>query len=362
VGIVKDWLLSRTAGAVIVIGASQGYLEWTRPRRTVIQELDGYFGWYMLPSQHQFDRSLTIPEDINARGFRGVEWDAVKRPGVKRVAVLGSSMTYGSSVAFDKIYTTVAERILRARGLDVEILNCAVQNYKVQQFLRNYRRNVARLAPDVVVQAFADQDVKPMEPPRSPPRGDLRPWLTRTEFYRKFQYVWQPALRRLAPEDVKPSWARSQKDQELNEALAGRPFAPELLPLWQAAEAGMMELYNDVRAGGAGVALMVLPQPPQTMDPRFVGPELVWNRFVKAREGCSAIDAITPLRQAVAPFRARVAASRDGNEHGRLTWNTGLDDPNHVYLGDLGGHFNENGMRVIAEALAAALEPMLTAK
>lgn len=358
-GRLQRFLLSRTAGAALLLGASQGYLEWHRPRRTVIQELDGYLGWRMLPNQHNFDRFLVVPEDINRYGFRGRDWSLEKPKGVKRVAVLGSSMTYGSSVPFEKIYTTVAEGILRERGVAVEILNCAVQNYKVEQCRRNYLTHVARLGPDVVVQAFADQDVKPMDPPRSPPRGDLRPWLARTEFYRKFQYEWQPALRRFSPESPKPSWAKSTRDEEWNRLLASQPFAPEMLPLWQAAEERMANYYNDVRARGARFAILVLPQPPQAMNPAFVGPEAVWNRFVKARPGSSTIDALTRLREAMGPFRARLGATTDPQEQARLTWNTGLNDPAHLYLGDVGGHFSENGMRVIAGALADALEAIL---
>jgi hypothetical protein len=272
--------------------------------------------------------------------------------------VLGSSMTYGSSVPIEKIYPTILEERLVAAGVKAEVLDCAVQNYKLEQSVRNYETQVSRFSPDIVIQAFADQDVDPMDPARDPPRGDLRPWLTGTEFYRLFQWQWQPWVRRWAPDDPKPSWVKRDTTSAIHEKLLVEPFAPELMPLWQAAESTMQRLYDDVRARGGKLVITVLPQPPQAMDPRFAGPEFVWSRFCKAREGCFYVDVIAPLRDAVAPFRAQLANTNDSNLYGQLVYNQ-KNDPEHIYLGDVGGHFNEKGMRIIGEALARGIEPLL---
>ena len=351
-------MTSRTAGALLVVGGFNLALEATRPRRTVIQELDGSLSWVMIPNQHHFDRFLKIPEDINSFGFRGGEWSREKRPGVERIAVLGSSMTYGSSVSLEKIYTTILEERLAADGVKSEVFNCAVQGYRFEQSVRNYERNVFQLSPDVVIVAFADQDVQPMDEYGVPPKGDLRPWLTRTEFYRRCQFDWKDWLKKRAPENPKPSWAKTNKAQEINEKLQSTPFAEDLLPLWVAAEARMLALYEQIRARGGKLVITVLPQPVQAMDPRFVGPEGVWSRFCAGKEGCAYVDVIDPLRQALAPFRDRLAKTNDPAEREKLVTNA-TNDPNHIYLGDVGGHFNEHGMRIIGDALAGGVERVL---
>jgi hypothetical protein len=330
-GLLKSILLSRTAGAAVVLGAILGGLEATRGRRTIIQELDGYLGWTMVPGQDHFDRHLEVPEHINSFGFRGREWSLEKTAGVLRIAVQGSSMTYGSSVEFENLYTTRLEKRLQQAGYRVEVFNCAVQGYTLEQCVRNYERKVSRMKPDILIQAFADQDVQPMDPARSAPPCDLRPWITRTDFYYRFQYQWQPWLRRLAPENPIPAWAQNRTKFEQNEKMQVNPFAPELMPLWQAAEPRMQRLYDLVRRDGGQLAIMVLPQPPQAANPQFAGPEVVWKRFVKNKENCEFLDVIPALQDAI----RRVPVYHEG---------------------DLGGHFNDAGMGIIADAIAAGLE------
>ncbi|MFN0205764.1 MAG: hypothetical protein ACKVS6_05565 [Planctomycetota bacterium] len=358
---------SRTAGALLAIGAIFGYLEYTRGPRGVIQEIDSYLGWYMMPNQDHHDRSGTIAEHINSFGFRGNEWTLQKREGVTRIAVLGSSMTYGSSVEFDKIYTSLLEKLLNERGLNVEVLNCAVQGYKFEQDVRNYEKKVSNVKPDILIQAFADQDVQEMDPPGTVPKADLRPWITRTDFYYKFQYVWQPWVRRLAPESPIPKWAVNNKSMVINEKLQSQPFAPELMPLWEKAVSRMNDLNEMVRRDGGQLMITVLPQPPQTMNTQFVGPEFIWKRFVHKQTNCTYLDVVTSLQKHIEPFRQRFVRSKDGREQWILQTNMRdkdpnyaiQPDPNHVYHGDVGGHFNETGMLVIATALADQLEKVI---
>ncbi len=355
----------RTAGAFLAVAAIHVPLEAGRPKRTVIQELDAELGWVMVPNQVHHDQFLRTEERINAYGFRGSDWSPEPEPGVTRIAVLGSSMTYGSCVDFERIYPTRLESRLREAGIAAEVLDCAVQGYVLEQSMLNYRHRVRALRPGVVVVAFADQDVKPFVRYGVPPRGDLRPDLTRTEFYRRFQYELQPALRRLAPENPEPPWVAARKAEEsrknglLNEQLAVDPFTPEVMPLWERARGTMEELLRDVRADGAQLVITVLPQRPQAIDPSIPGPDVVWKRFAASREGCTYVDVIEDLRSSMAPLRARLETARTPEERWAALHLAVAEHPAEAYLRDKGGHFGEHGMEVIASALARGLEPLL---
>ena len=177
----------------------------------------------MIPNQHHFDRFLKIPEDINSFGFRGGEWSREKRPGVERIAVLGSSMTYGSSVSLEKIYTTILEERLAADGVKSEVFNCAVQGYRFEQSVRNYERNVFQLSPDVVIVAFADQDVQPMDEYGVPPKGTSARGSPAPSSTGAANSDWKDWLKKRAPENPKPSWAKTNKAQEINESSSRLP-------------------------------------------------------------------------------------------------------------------------------------------
>lgn len=360
---LKKVLSSRILGAVVLLGALNAYWETTKPRRTLVQELDGYLRSRMIPNSDGWDSFLTIPEHVNSYGFRGAEWNLQKTPGVARIAVTGSSMTWGSSVAVEKIYTTLLEKNLNDRGLKVEILNCAVQGYTLEQSVRNYEKHVSKFKPDYLIQAFADQDIKDFEIIGSPPKGDLRPWLARTAFYQNFYFEWRPWVRKQAPENPAPPWmaeSNKKKLENINMTLQRDPFAPEMTPLWEAADARMERLYNMVRADGGKLIITVLPQPPQAMDPRFKGPEVLWKRFAARHpEGCVYVDCIEALRIALAPVRERLSQTTDPAAQGALISNYKNADPRHMYHGDKGGHFNENGMRVIADALTPQIAELL---
>lgn len=353
----------RTLGGLLVAGGLVGYLEWGRPRRTVIQEPDPYMGWRMIESQVHHDRFLKIEERINSYGFRGNEWNITKTAGTVRIAAQGSSMTYGSSVPFESLYTTQLEQFLTNGGVRSEVFNCAVQGYTLEQCVRNYETRVSNFKPDYLIQAFADQDVHPMDTPPVVPRGDLRPWITRSEFFRKYQYEWQDRFRKWFPESPVPGWVGPSKKNIQNQLLQQNPFAPELMPLWEEAERKMTRLHDLVVGDGGKLVITVLPQPPQTMNPLFQGPEVVWKRFAAARpETCIYVDSIEALRAAVAPIRQRITELKDPGEIYKWTANLGNVAPDHVYHGDVGGHFNEKGMHVIAEALAKGLLPAVKPK
>jgi hypothetical protein len=60
----------------------------------------------------------------------------VKPPGRLRGFALGDSQTAGAGLPEDRAWPKEAERVLRGRGLDVELLNAAAAGYRSSQILR----------------------------------------------------------------------------------------------------------------------------------------------------------------------------------------------------------------------------------
>lgn len=84
---------------------------------------------------------------INARGYRGPQYDFAPRPDARRVVVLGDSITFGYGVADDE---TFAHR-LDARHPEVEVVNLAVEGYGTAQQLLKLEHEGLGYRPQLVL-------------------------------------------------------------------------------------------------------------------------------------------------------------------------------------------------------------------
>jgi lysophospholipase L1-like esterase len=100
---------------------------------------------------------------INADGRRGPEVTVEKPEGVRRVAVLGDSITFGYWVAEEDAFPRQLEAMLnevRGEGPRVEVLNFGVPGYNLDQEIETLRSKALAFAPDVVVVAFCLNDLE----------------------------------------------------------------------------------------------------------------------------------------------------------------------------------------------------------
>ena len=123
---------------------------------------DPYLQWRGRPGMEL----LQPMEVVNRRGLRGVERSRRKAPGVKRVAVLGDSCTFGIITVnrrrheTPRPYAALLEEIL-ARNLGpgkVEVINYGVIGYTSYHGLRMLRREALPDDPDFVVIRFGWND------------------------------------------------------------------------------------------------------------------------------------------------------------------------------------------------------------
>ena len=94
--------------------------------------------------------SYRIAYAINKQGLRDEVYLEQKPEGTFRILVLGDSFVFGHGVEQDEVFTEVAEKELRAKGLNVEIINAGVFNYGTDNELLWFKELRGKFRPDLV--------------------------------------------------------------------------------------------------------------------------------------------------------------------------------------------------------------------
>ncbi|MEM7587311.1 MAG: SGNH/GDSL hydrolase family protein, partial [Acidobacteriota bacterium] len=116
----------------------------------VTASADPQISWRLRPSFEGHFKGA--PLSTNSHGFRDREITLEKPPGVSRLAVLGASMTMGSGVDDDAVYSRRLQSLLDAAAPNrFEVLNFAVGAYKIPQMLAAFEADGRRFSPDVVL-------------------------------------------------------------------------------------------------------------------------------------------------------------------------------------------------------------------
>lgn len=97
---------------------------------------------------------------INADGWNSTrpEYAVARKPGVKRIAVVGDSYVHGAYVDVHEAFPEVMERELAQRGAAVEVLRFGMDGAPLSQYLHVLRREVLAYKPDVVVVPLIHND------------------------------------------------------------------------------------------------------------------------------------------------------------------------------------------------------------
>jgi lysophospholipase L1-like esterase len=195
----------------------------------VVQERSARYGWRMLPHQDGWSRDYDVPERINAWGYRDdrdwappltdEEGRARHDPGLLRVAVVGNSMTYGTSVPVESTWPQVLERELEAelerRGdpRDVLVMNFAVQGYTFEQMARIYDDRIRAWRPDVLVWPALPPDIRPMHPEQDDADYRFRRQVIRTATYDMLRHhVIHKWIPQAGASDVEPPTDVAKQD------------------------------------------------------------------------------------------------------------------------------------------------------
>ena len=116
-------------------------------------------GWEMVPNQASF--TWGVPALINSHGLRDDEFLKKKPKNVKRIVVLGDSVTFGVLVKGEETYPNQLEKLLNERHSDdkFEVINTGVQRYFTYQELDYLKLRGLEFEPDVVILGFYINDL-----------------------------------------------------------------------------------------------------------------------------------------------------------------------------------------------------------
>jgi|GEM_PF-1400010 len=101
---------------------------------------------------------------INAAGFRDREYELAKPAGTYRIVALGDSITFGTRLALDEIWTEQLEARLAAVGHDAEVLNFGVDGFDTEDEVAFLVDKALPYEPDMVVVAYCYNDVATITP------------------------------------------------------------------------------------------------------------------------------------------------------------------------------------------------------
>ncbi|HEY0781554.1 MAG TPA: hypothetical protein VGE98_03800, partial [Thermoanaerobaculia bacterium] len=91
----------------------------------------------------------------NSLGYRDVEHAVAKAPGTYRIVVLGNSVAAGLGVdRFEDTFPPILGELLKARGLQAEVINLGVSGYNPQQQVETLKDRGLQYQPDLVLVAY----------------------------------------------------------------------------------------------------------------------------------------------------------------------------------------------------------------
>jgi lysophospholipase L1-like esterase len=141
-------------GVLVALGPQARF-----PRRVVGSE----FGLRINePGARYWHRSPDVAVEfrINGKGLRDDRELAYEKPaGVRRIVSLGDSFTAGYEVQGEETFSAALERALRARGIEVEVLNAGVSGYSTAEAALYLERELFRYEPDLVLVSFFGNDL-----------------------------------------------------------------------------------------------------------------------------------------------------------------------------------------------------------
>lgn len=142
-----------TTTVVLLIGAEVVLRAVYHPQYVdSIIRYDPLLGWSLKPNarlvSNDPDRGFHSHIQTNSLGLREREVAPKKRPGVRRVLVIGDSVVFGSGLEVEDRFSDVLGRALADK---VDVINAGIPGWGNDQELLFYERTLRSLAPDVVV-------------------------------------------------------------------------------------------------------------------------------------------------------------------------------------------------------------------
>jgi lysophospholipase L1-like esterase len=219
-------------------GMHYGIEMWKYAQLVKRQSSNPAIGHEHAPNRHA--HLMGVDVRTNSHGLRSPERPIERQPGVRRVLVLGDSLTFGWGVEEDATYPRVVERLLNESGRPAEVINAGVGNYNTSQQVTWFTERGLVYQPDEVVLGFYINDAEPT--PRR--RGS---WLANRSYLYVLLSSTADASERIV--GLKKGYAEYYGD------LYG-----ESNPGWRDCQAALEKLISVCRTRGIRLKVVLLPE------------------------------------------------------------------------------------------------------
>jgi lysophospholipase L1-like esterase len=382
---LKTWLINGAlvaASLAVALILSEFALRLLGYSNPVLWTYDDVLGSRLYPGAEGWFRSEGEAYiKISGAGLRDREHAVTKPPNTLRIAVLGDSMSEALQVPEEKAFWSVLERQLKsciAAGKQIEVINFGVSGYGTAQELLTYSHRAAQYSPDVTILAFyAGNDIRNNSRQLEP--NKLRPFFKLTndgtlvidnafrsdpayvsfkstfEFRKKFfEFRTFQLLRQLkamvdaARENRLKGATEANLEAGSDDLVFSPPPTRDWSDGWRITERLIVALRDTVVASGGRFVAVSIPigiqaHPDPDVRMRFMrAAELndLWypDKRMEALAAREGVDVIT-LGKNFQSYAEKTGSYLYGFENTRLG----------------SGHLNENGHRLIGEALAQHL-------
>lgn len=213
---------------------------------------------------------MGVPVRINADGLRDRDYP-VERTGVRRIAVLGDSLTFGWGVREEDRFESLLERELSRRA-PTELINFGTGNYNTAQEVELFLAKGLKYKPDEVVVFWFINDAEPT------------PQVSRWELLghsRLVTFFWSR---------IKSLASRLDETRSFHGYYAG--LYGDAAPGWQAAQQAFLKLKRELDARGIALKVVLLPELHDPARNPFAAQHAKLAAFL-AHNGIRALD-VTP--------------------------------------------------------------------
>lgn len=223
-------------------GMHFGIEMWKYARQVKRKSDDPNIGHEHLPGRHA--RLMGVPVEISSQGLRDREYSIPKPADVRRIMILGDSMTFGWGARQEETYAKVFEKMLQepntADSRPVEVVNTGVGNYNTAQQVAWFLRSGLQFQPDVVLLAYYINDAEPTPVER-------QSWLAQHSYLYVFASSGGIALKRKL--GLAPTFFEYYRDLYCDDQ-----------PGWQACQQALASLAATCREHRIALRLMLIPE------------------------------------------------------------------------------------------------------
>ena len=101
-----------------------------------------------------------VTAHIDNFGFRGVDIDMEKKPGQKRIFIVGDSFTFGVGCRDDQTIPSLIQKILDPSTQSIQVINAGHGSYSPVTYYLRLRDEIPKFKPDLVVMLLDFSDLR----------------------------------------------------------------------------------------------------------------------------------------------------------------------------------------------------------